>query len=252
VGGKAVVDAGGGGAYAEDGVALGEPVGEFLADTSLNFDDSAGIGGFPVFEVGGEMDVSGALAGFGSEFVDGGDDALAFEMPFDEEAIGGHVAMERTGSDAVEIGNVFAADGAETVDVEVRVFGFEWVEGPFNEAEVAAEGVFALKKFEKTADAAIAMGGENAGHVGMEVRRGAMETDVGLGKADHEVAIESAQDLASGVIGDDEGDIGLGIDFGIAPDFTSDVDAALKVGKCVKRTDNDVGGHGFIEFWKFQ
>jgi hypothetical protein len=243
VGGEAVVDAGTSGADTEDGVAFGKPVGEFLADAGLDFDDFVGIGLFPILEFGGEMDVGGTVAGFGSEFVNGGDDTLGLQVPFDEEAIRGHVAMERAGGDAVEIRDVFAGDGAETIDVEVGVFGFEGIEGPFDEADVAAKSVFTLKKLEVTTDAAITVGGKDAGHVRVEIGSGAMEADVGLGEADHEVAVEGAEDLAAGMVGDDVSDVGLDVEFGIGPDFAGDLDAAVEFGKRVKWADSDVRGH---------
>ena len=66
-------------------------------------------------------------------------------MPFDEKAIGGHATVERAGGDAVEIGDVAARDGAETIDIEVGVFGFERVESPLDETNAAAKGVLALE-----------------------------------------------------------------------------------------------------------
>jgi len=53
-------------------------------------------------------------------------------MPFDEEAVGWHAAMQRAGGDPVKIGNVAAGDGAEAIEIEVSVFCFERVEGPFD------------------------------------------------------------------------------------------------------------------------
>jgi len=68
-------------------------------------------------------------------------------VPFDEETVGGEAAMERAGGDAVEIGDVVAGDGAEAIEIEMSVFGFEGIEGPFDEADVAAKGVIALEEF---------------------------------------------------------------------------------------------------------
>ena len=192
----------------------------------------------------GEMDVGGAVARLGSEFVDGGDGAGRIEMPFDKEAIGGHAAMEWAGGDAVEIGNVASRDGAETIDIEVRVFGFERVEGPLDETNAAAKGVLALREFELAANTAIAVRGKNGGHVGVEVRGFVVQTDEGFGEADHVRAIESAEDLAAGVVGDDVGDVGFGVEFGVGPNFAGDLDAAVEVVEGVEVADGDVGGHG--------
>ncbi len=68
-------------------------------------------------------------------------------MPFSEKAVGGNAAMERAGGNAVEIGNVFAGESAETIEIEMGVAGFEGVEGPFDKADVAPEGFFALEEF---------------------------------------------------------------------------------------------------------
>ena len=95
----------------------------------------------------GNVDVSGAFARLRGEIVDGRDDAFAIEMPFDEEAIGRQAAMQWACGDAVEVGNIASANGPEPVDVEVGVLGFEGVKGPFDEANTAAERVFALEKF---------------------------------------------------------------------------------------------------------
>ena len=190
------------------------------------------------------VNVSGAFAGIGAEFIDSGDDALGFKMPFDEQAIGGQAVMEWAGGDAVEIGDVVAGDGTEAIDVEVSVLGFEWIESPLDEADVAAEGVFALREFELAANPAVAVRGENRGHVGVEIRGTAVNADEGFGEADEGVAIESTENLAAGVVGDDEGDVGFGFQFGIAPNFAGDLHAAAKFVEGVQRADGDVGGHG--------
>lgn len=109
-------------------------------------------------DCGGEMDVSGTLARLGRKIVDGGDDALGIEVPLSEETIGGKAVMKGARSDSIEIGNVAAGDGAETVDVEVCVFGFERIEGPLDKANAAAESVLALEELELSADTAVAMG----------------------------------------------------------------------------------------------
>ena len=58
------------------------------------------------------------------------------------------------------------------------------------------------------------------------------------------VAIEGAEDLAAGVIGDDESDVGFGVEFGFAPDLAGDLDAAVEFVERVEMADGDVGGHG--------
>jgi hypothetical protein len=126
----------------------------------------------------------------------------------------------------------------------VGIFGFEGIEGPFDETDVAAESVVALEEFEEAADAAVAMSGENAGHVGMEIGSAVVEADDGFGEANHRVAIECAEDLAAGVVGDDEGDVGFGVEVGVTPDLAGDLDAMVEFVESVEVADGDVGGHG--------
>jgi hypothetical protein len=190
-----------------------------------------------------DMDCGGGIGGLAEEVVDGGDYAGGIEMPLGEETIGGEAAVERAGGDAVEVRDVAAADGPEAIEIEMRVFCFERIEGPFDETDVAAEGVIALKEFEKTADVAVSMGGENAGHVGVKIGDVVAEADDGFGEADEGGAVEGAEDLAAGVMGDDEGDVGFGVEVGVAPDFAGDLDTAVEFVEGVEVADGDVG-HG--------
>ena len=142
------------------GVAFGEPVGEFGAEAGLEIDHHGDRGRRKSrrtrrlalrYRIGGgeegELDCGGGGGGGGEEVVNGGDYAGGIEVPFDEETVGGEAAMERAGGDAVEIGDVVAGDGAEAIEIEMSVFGFEGIEGPFDEADVAAKGVIALEEF---------------------------------------------------------------------------------------------------------
>ena len=192
---------------------------------------------------GGEMDVGGTFAGFGGEIADGGDDARRVEMPFDEEAIGGHAAVERAGGDAIEIGDVAAADGAETIDVKMSVFCFERIEGPLDETNAAAECVFALGEFELTANAAVAMRRQDGSHMRVKIGSKIVQTDEGFGEADHGVAIEGAENLAAGLISDNEGDVGFGVEFAVGPDLAGDGNAAMEFVESVERADGDVWSH---------
>lgn len=232
-GGEAVVDARASGANANDGVPFGKPIGELGADAGLEFDERGVLGARGV----GEMDVSGTFARFGSEVVDGGDYALGVETPFDEEAVGGQATVERTIGHAVEIGNVAAADGSEPVDIEMSVFGFEGIEGPFDEANAATESVFALKEFETTANVAVAVRRQNARHVRVKIGRLTVEADVGLGETDHRSAIEGAENLTAGVVSDDVGSERFGVEVIVAPDFAGNLDAAVKFVEGVEGAD---------------
>src|SRR5271165_5490499 len=89
-------------------------------------------------------------------------------MPFGNEPVGGQSRVQRTIGDAVEIRDVTAADGAETIEIEMGIAQFEGIEGPFNERDAVREGVLALKKFQLAADAAILIRGIDGGHVGVK------------------------------------------------------------------------------------
>ena len=190
-----------------------------------------------------DVDYGGSVGGFGGEVVDGGDYTLGVEMPFGEEAIGGEAAVEWAGGDAVEIGDVGADDCAEAIEIEMGVACFEGIERPFDEADIAGEGFFALEEFERAADLAIAIFGEDAGHVGVEIGDFVADADDSHGEADHGVAVERAEDLAAGLVGDDEGDVGFGFEVGFVPDEFLDFDAAVEVCQRGAVADLNVGGH---------
>lgn len=242
-GSQAIVGAGEGKADAGDGVAFGEPVKKFFANAGLLGFKAVGIVLFPLLKFGGEMNGGGTFAGVADEFVDGGDDALGVELPIDEESIGGQAAMQWAGGDTVKIGKELPGDGSETIEIEMGVASFERVEGPLHVTYAAMEGFFALEKLQETADAAVAMRGEDTGHVGVDVGDFVAEPDEAEGEADHGISIEGAEDLATGCGGDDEGDIRLGLEIGFAPDFALDIDATVKFFEFVTFTNDDVGGH---------
>ena len=87
------------------------------------------------------------------------------------------------------------------------------------------------------------MRSKNAGHVRMKVWRPVVKTDVGFRKADHEVAIEGAEHLATGVVGNHEGYVGLGVEVAVAPDFASDLHTTTEFVERVKWADEDFSGH---------
>ena len=246
-GSETVIGAGEGEADASDGIAFGKPVEELFADTSLFGFETLGIVLLPLLEFGGEMDGGRTFNGVAHEFIDGGDDTPGVELPVDKESIGGQAAVERAGGDSIEVRNKAARDGAEAVEIEMSVAGFEGIEGPFDVTDAAMEGFVALKEFQKAADATIAIGGEDAGHMRVDVGSVVTKADHAESEADHNVAIECADNLASGAGGDNERDVGLGLEIGFAPDFALDIDAAMEFFKFVALADEDVWGHGYVK-----
>jgi hypothetical protein len=268
-----VVGAGGGEADGGGGVVFGEPELEFGANLGLEVGgggrkrrgrrrrrrrgkSGGGFGwegsargfalGWPARSRryhGWDVDFGWGVCGVGGEVGDGGDGAGGVQVPFGEEAVGGKIAMERAGGDSVEIGDVGARDCAEAIEIEMRVAGFERVEGPFDQADIAREGFFALEEFQGAANFAITIFGEDAGHVGVEVGEFIADANDGHGEADHDVAIEGAEDLAASLIGDDEGDVGFGFEVGLAPDGALEFDAAVEVWERGAFADLDLGSH---------
>src|SRR6516165_7180795 len=86
----------------------------------------------------------------------------------------------------------------------------------------------------------------------MKVRRPVVKTDVGFCKADHEVVIEGAEHLATGVVGNHEGYIGLGVQLAVAPDFAIDLHTTTEFVERVKRADEDFSGHGEFALISYQ
>jgi len=112
--------------------------------------------------------------------------------------------------------------------------GFERVEGPFGQADVAGEGFFALEEFEGAADFAVAVVGEDAGHVGVQVGSICPRTPTrAMVKPTMVGPVEGAEDLATGLVGDDEGGVGFGFEVGFVPDRFLDFDATVESGRVV-------------------
>ncbi len=111
------------------------------------------------------MDGGGAIERIADQFVDGGDDALGVQLPVNQQAISGQAAVQRAGGHAVEIGIECARDGAQAIEIEMGVAGLQRIEGPFNMANAAMQRFVALEEFQQAANAAVAMRGEDAGHV---------------------------------------------------------------------------------------
>jgi hypothetical protein len=126
------------------------------------------------------------------------------------------------------------------------VLCFERIESPLDQANVAAQSIFPLRELELAANVAVAVRKKNGGHMGMQVDGVAADSNKGFGESDHPFTIEGAEDLATRVMGDDEGDVGLGFEFGVTPDFTGDFDAAPEFVERMQGADRDVWRHGSL------
>jgi hypothetical protein len=73
----------------------------------------------------------------------------------------------------------------------------------------------------------------------VEVGSFVAEANEGHGEADHGGAVEGAEYLATGLIGDDEGGVGFGFEVGLVPDLFLDFYAAVEVGEVGTFADLD-------------
>src|SRR5260370_22979829 len=112
--------------------------------------------------------------------------------------------MKRAGRYAVQVGLVFAADGAETVQIEVRVAKLKGIKCPLNEADSAAKRLVALEEFQLAANAAVAVVAVHPSHVGMEVSNAVAQANDRERIANQAVAIATTKNLAATVRGADE------------------------------------------------
>src|SRR4029077_3468751 len=126
----------------------------------------------------------------------------------------------------------------------MSVAGFERVEGPLDQANVARQRFVALEELQHAADAAVAVRRENAGHVGVEIAGVAANGGHSESEANHGVAIERTDDLAAGLISDHERNVGLDLEIGFTPNALLDSDTPVKVVEGGAFADGDVGGHG--------
>jgi hypothetical protein len=101
----------------------------------------------------------------------------------------------------------------------MRVAQLQRIKGPFHQTKTAAQSLIALKQFQRSADAMVAVVGLNSGLVRMQIRPVVPPSDHCQGIANKLVAVEGAQDLTSGVRGHDEHRYRLDFQVRLAPDF---------------------------------
>ena len=130
--------------------------------------------------------------------------AVGINPPFGDEAVGGQPGVQRAFGDAVAVRNVAPGDGAESHEIEMRVFQFQRIERPFDQANVALQRVLALKEFQAAADALVLVFGQHGGHVRVQEWFSAARAGESQCETHHFVAIECAEDLAAGVMRDYE------------------------------------------------
>src|SRR5580704_15844149 len=105
--------------------------------------------------------------------------AIGINPPFGNEPVGGQARVQRTFGDAVAVRDESLGDGAEADEIKVRVFQFQRIKGPFDQADVALQGILALKKLQAAADALVLVRRQHGGHVRMQERFTAARADQG-------------------------------------------------------------------------
>lgn len=145
--------------------------------------------------------------------------------PFRYEAISRQAAMQDAAAGSVLIVDVTADDDAQAFDIEEGVFDLQGIEGPFDQFDVTIQSPQALFEFEATTDAGIAIVGQDAEHVAMDVElRAGFEAGNAEAEGDHFGAVESAEDLAADFVCDDEKALGEEFDVVVAPDLALETD----------------------------
>src|SRR5216684_6072716 len=105
--------------------------------------------------------------------------------------------MQRAGRDPIQIGEIFSANRAEAVQIEVRIAKFERIERPLDEADATAQSFFSLKQFQLAANATVAIVGVDPGHVRVEVGHTILQTNQGERISDEALAIKRPKHLTS-------------------------------------------------------
>src|SRR5467141_1664503 len=98
-------------------------------------------------------------------------------MPFHQQTIRRQIPVQRARRNSIQVRTILPANGAKPVQIEVRVAKLKWVEGPLNEPDAAPQSFRSLKEFQHAANTAVAVFAVDAGHVGVEVRDAALESD---------------------------------------------------------------------------
>ncbi len=143
------------------------------------------------------------------------------------------------------------------MDIEKGVLDLQWVEGPLHVLNAAGESLTPLLPLELRAKAAIAVGGADRQHVGVEVgarpfwaflnpRQRDGETDQGISgiaaQDPEEFAVKGADHLAADFLCEQEGFARDDIALVVAPGFDLELDAGRHLGESLARANLD---HGF-------
>ncbi len=153
--------------------------------------------------------------------------------------------MQCAGCVSVLVLDVAADYGAEALNVEEGVAGFQRVKGPLNEFDASGNGVFPLAQFQLPAQAEVPIVGQHSQHMAMKIVRGDPRCrtvlDAGHSKEEghHLGAVKGSQELASDLAGNDEHAHGNEIGISEAPNDTLKCYGLLKFLTLVNLSDFD-------------
>lgn len=158
-------------------------------------------------------------------------------MPFGDQAIGRQARMQRTGGNAVRVGEIAARDGPEAHEVKVSVLGDQGIESPLDQLDAARQCVFALKSLEAAADAAIPVRAEHGGHVGVQERFAVAPSGDGQREADQFPVVKRPDNLAARFRGHHKQRNGHDVHVRRFPHLSFDLDAGFEFGDPVAGAD---------------
>src|SRR6202171_993167 len=166
-------------------------------------------------------------------------------MPFDQQPIRLQAAVKRTSRNVVQIRMIFPADSAKPVQIKVCVANFKGIERPLNEPDFAAQGFGALKEFQHSANAPVAVFAVHPGHVGMQVRNAVTKPNDRERVSHQAFAIESAKHLAAGMRGDDKHGSRLDFQVGFSPNLALELHATMEFIETFALPSDDLLAHCF-------
>ena len=154
---------------ADHGETLFEIPEEFVGGFGLNGASAREVLALDIADGGGNGDACFDRRPFEGFAGENAGDAVARNPPFGGAAVGGESGLEMAGTGAVLVADEAADNAAEALDVEIGVLQLERIESPFDEIDSLPEGFLALLELEHAADAVVAIAGEDAQHVAMDV-----------------------------------------------------------------------------------
>src|SRR5260370_3590512 len=167
-------------------------------------------------------------------------------MPFHQQPVRRQSAVKRAGRNAIQIRLIFPANGAQPVQIEMRVAQLQGIKRPLNETDSAAQGLLALKEFKHAAHAAVAVFAVHPRHVGMQVSYAAPQARNRERKAHQAITVECPQRLTACMRGDHKQGRWLDFQIGFSPNRALQVDTMVEVIEALAFPDDNLPAHLFV------